>query len=111
MLGLWKTNFALQEERGGQKVGGEPCHWTSAMGLPSNPSRREVGGGNAPQSVLLPVHLAPKHAHQCARVNDDLHAVLLDDLVEPAWLGDVLEVVGHPGATFRAETDLEERVG
>lgn len=43
MLGLWNTNFALQEERRAEG-GEEPCHWTSAMGLPSNPSLREEGG-------------------------------------------------------------------
>lgn len=110
MLGLWKTNFALQEERRGQKGRGTVSLDVSD-GSALDPSLREGRSGNAPQSVLFPVHLTPEHAHQCARVNDDLHAVLLDDLVKPPWLGDVLEVVGHPGATFRAETDLEERVG
>lgn len=58
--------------------------------------------------VLLPIHLAPNYTKECLAVNEDLYAVLFDDLVELARFVDVFEMVGHPCATFVAHSDTNE---
>ena len=51
------------------------------------------------QLILVPVHLATDDAKQRLAVDQDLHTVLLHNLVELARLLDVLEVVGKARAT------------
>ena len=55
--------------------------------------RSNKGTEDAPQPVLLPVHLAPDDREQRLAVDDDLDPVLLHHLVELRRLLDVLEVV------------------
>ena len=54
----------------------------------------------APQTVLLPVHLAPNDREERLAVDDDLDPVLLDDLVELGRLLDVFEVIRQTGAAL-----------
>ena len=51
------------------------------------------------QLVLVPVHLTTNDAKQRLAVDQDLHTVLLHNLVELARLLDVLKVVGKARAT------------
>ena len=55
---------------------------------------------DAPQPVLLPVHLAPDDREQRLAVDDDLDPVLLHHLVELRWVLDVLEVVRQARAAL-----------
>ena len=48
---------------------------------------------DAPQPILLPVHLAPNDGEERLAVDQHLHPVLLHHLVKLARLFDVLEVI------------------
>jgi len=51
------------------------------------------------QFILQPIHLAPNDAEQGLAINEDLDAVLLNDLVEFTWLVHVFEMICQPRTT------------
>ena len=60
------------------------------------------------EGVLLPVHFRADDAEERLGVDDNLHAVLLDDLVEARRLVDIFQMVREPRATLVAHTDAEQ---
>lgn len=58
--------------------------------------------------ILLPVHLTAYYAEESLAVYENLHPILLHDLVEPARLLYVFQMVRHASAAFVAHTDSNE---
>ena len=63
---------------------------------------------DAPQPILLPVHLAANDREERLAVDQDLNSVLLHDLVELPRLVNVLEMVRQPSAALVPHTDTNQ---
>lgn len=52
------------------------------------------------QRVLLPIHLTANDGEERLGIDDDLDPILLDNLIKPLRLVDVLQVIRHARATL-----------